>query len=104
MTPAAIIEMATADGVSLALSTSGTIKATGDQVAVNRWLPIFRERKASIIAMLKEAANSETSWGWRVSYPDGRAFESYIVPEQTPRQVQGIYPGAQIEPIPEMAE
>lgn len=33
MTPAAIIRKAAADGVSLALSPSGTLKATGEQAA-----------------------------------------------------------------------
>jgi hypothetical protein len=42
MTPAAIIREAATDGVSLALSPAGTIKATGDQAAVSRWLPVFR--------------------------------------------------------------
>jgi hypothetical protein len=48
MTPAAIIREAAADGVSLALSPAGTIKATGDQVAVNRWVPILREHKLAM--------------------------------------------------------
>jgi hypothetical protein len=104
MTPAAIIEQAAAEGVSLTLSPSGTIKATGDQSAISRWLPIIKESKPAIIAMLSEPANDASSWGWRVTYPGGRAFESYIVPEQSFRQVQGIYPGARIEPIAEGAE
>jgi hypothetical protein len=52
MTPAFIIEQITADGVRLALSASGGIKASGDQGAVNRWLPIIRENKADIVAAL----------------------------------------------------
>jgi hypothetical protein len=52
MTTAAIIREAAADGVSLALSSAGTIKATGDQVAVNRWLPVLREHKPAILAAL----------------------------------------------------
>jgi hypothetical protein len=52
MTPAAIIREAAADGVSLALSPAGTIKATGDQAAVNRWLPVLREYKPAILAAL----------------------------------------------------
>jgi hypothetical protein len=49
MTPAAIIREAAADGVSLALSPAGTIKATGDQAAVIR-LPVLREHKPEILA------------------------------------------------------
>jgi hypothetical protein len=52
MTPAAIIREAAADGVSLALSSAGTIKATGDQAAVNRWLPVLREHKPALLAAL----------------------------------------------------
>ena len=43
MTPLAIIRQAQADGVKLALSPVGTIKATGKGDAVNRWLPVIRE-------------------------------------------------------------
>lgn len=57
MTPAAIIKRASADGVNLALSPAGTIKATGDGAAVNRWLPVIREHKSGIVAALQEAAN-----------------------------------------------
>ncbi len=57
MTPAAIIERAAADGVRLALSPVGTIKASGDLAAVNRWLPTLREQKPAIVAALREAGN-----------------------------------------------
>ena len=39
MTPATIIKQAQADGVILALSSSGTIKAVGSEQAVTRWPP-----------------------------------------------------------------
>ncbi len=55
MNPAAIIKDATADGVNLALSPTGTIKATGEQAAVNRWLPIIRDNKPAIVATLRAA-------------------------------------------------
>lgn len=57
MTPAAIIKRATAEGVVLALSPAGTIKATGEGAAVNRWLPIIRQHKPEIVAALQDAAN-----------------------------------------------
>jgi len=57
MTPAAIIKDATAEGVTLALTPAGTIKATGEGAAVNRWLPVIREHKPGIVAALQEAAN-----------------------------------------------
>lgn len=55
MTPETIIEKAQADGVSLALSTTGTIKASGDGATVTRWLPIIREQKPAIVKALLEA-------------------------------------------------
>ena len=55
MTPAAIIRQAQADGVTLALSPAGTIKAIGNGEAVSRWLPLIRERKAEVLAELKVA-------------------------------------------------
>ena len=60
MTPAVIIEQAAADGVRLALSPAGTIKATGNGDAVNRWLPLIREHKPGVLAALQEAANDDT--------------------------------------------
>ena len=63
MTPAAILNATKAEGVNLALSGTGTIKATGDGVVVNRWLPLIREQKAGIIAALQEAANDSTTHG-----------------------------------------
>jgi hypothetical protein len=56
MTPAAIIRGAAAGGVSLALSPASTIKAAGDQGAVNRWLLILREHKPDILAALAAPA------------------------------------------------
>lgn len=55
MNPAAIIKEAMADGVNLALSHAGTIKAVGELAAVNRWLPTIRQHKPEIVAAL--AAN-----------------------------------------------
>ncbi len=52
MTPAAIIKQAAVDGVNLALSPAGTIKATGDQVVVNRWLPIIRDVATNVLIHL----------------------------------------------------
>lgn len=48
MTPGAIIHAAEVDRVTLALSPSGAIKATGDSVAVERWIHAIREHKDAI--------------------------------------------------------
>jgi hypothetical protein len=53
MTPATIIREAQSDGVKLALSATGTIKASGDGAAVSRWLPAIREQKAGIVEALQ---------------------------------------------------
>ena len=70
MTPTATIQRAAADGVRLSLSPAGTIKATGDQAAVNRWLPLIREHKPAITKALLEASAStselEAIWAWLV--------------------------------------
>lgn len=53
MTPTATIQKAAADGVMLALSSNGNIKAIGNTEAVNRWLPTIREHKAELIEALR---------------------------------------------------
>lgn len=53
MTPAAIINAATADGVTVALSPVGTIKAVGVRSAVDKWLPVLREHKPALVRILK---------------------------------------------------
>lgn len=57
MIPMAIIQQAASDGVNLTLTLAGTIKATGEDVTLARWLPIIREHKPSILLALHQAAN-----------------------------------------------
>lgn len=52
MSAAAILRDSAAAGVTLSLSATGTIKATGDQSAVARWLATIKENKAGIVAAL----------------------------------------------------
>lgn len=105
MNPATIIKTAASEGVNISLSPSGTIKATGDQVAVGRWLPVIREHKLGVVAFLREAANDpvRSSWGWRITHANGRTMEHYIVPVQTLAEMQAYYPGTVIVPIIEVA-
>jgi hypothetical protein len=49
MTPEEILERATVAGVSVALSSTGTVRVTGDQAAVEKWLPPIREHKPNIL-------------------------------------------------------
>lgn len=53
MNPSEIIEQAMAEGVILTLSPMGTIKATGDQPVVNKWLPMIRNNKTGILCELQ---------------------------------------------------
>jgi hypothetical protein len=102
MTPPAIIKEAMADGVTLALSAAGTIKATGNGDAVNRWLPAIREHKPGIMAALQEAANEATAWRWLLHYPDREPVEVRFSPEATHAEALAAYPEAiAAEPIPE---
>ena len=53
MTPAEIIEFVAAEGVVLAISPTGHIKATGNQSAIDELLPTIRNNKADILCELK---------------------------------------------------
>lgn len=72
MTPATIIRDAQANGVRLALSGSGTIKAIGDRDIVNMWLAVIREHKAGIIDVLKVGASdtAASSRWWLIHFAD----------------------------------
>ena len=96
MTPATIIREAQADGVKLALSPSGTIKATGDGAAVNRWLAVIREHKAEIIESLQQAANDPAIryWKWLIHFTDRDPVTVTFSPEATHAEALAIYPDA----------
>lgn len=85
MTPATIIREVQAAGISLALSPAGTLKATGDVVAVNRWLAVIREQKTEIIEALKVGAGdtATVSRWWLVHYTDRDAVEVICCPDST---------------------
>ena len=53
MNVAQIIEKVARDGVILTLSPVGTITATGDEPAVDRWLPTIRDNKSGILRELQ---------------------------------------------------
>lgn len=52
MSPSEIIELATSDGVLLAISPSGGISAKGERTRIERWLPKIQQSKAAILAEL----------------------------------------------------
>jgi len=96
MTPTAIIRDAQADRVRLTLSPSGTIKATGNAAAVNRWLAEIRERKAEIIEVLKVGAGdtaSASGW-WLIHYLDRDPLKVAFSPAVTDAEVLAWYQDA----------
>ena len=96
MTSATIIRKAQSDGVSLTLSPAGTIKATGDGAAVNRWLGVIREHKAEIIDVLKVGAGdtATASRWWLIHYPDRDPVEVACCPEATHADILERHPDA----------
>jgi len=105
MNPAAIIQGARSDGVELRLTDAGTIKASGDQAAVSRWLAAIREHKPEIVALLK-GSPATTSRGWAVTYPNGQAIETFVILADgscpTRAELLRDFPGAtDATPIPE---
>lgn len=52
MTPGEIIRQVCADGARLTVTAAGTLKVTGDQAVIDRWLPVLKARKPEIIAAL----------------------------------------------------
>ena|ERR1035437_9822241 len=67
MRPETVIRQAAAEGVKLALSPPDNIKVVGDERAVDRWLPVIREQKPEIIAVLHKAAkDTELDAGGRL--------------------------------------
>ena len=96
MTPAALIERVTADGLVVTLTSSGSIRITGDAMAVQRWTPVLRDRKSEVVAALQTAP----WWHWLVRFSDRDpldvAFGSYV----TADGVLAEYPeAASAEPI-----
>ena len=55
MNPVTILKQSASDGVILSLSAFGTIKAMGNQEDIEKWLPVIRENKSSIVAALSAA-------------------------------------------------
>lgn len=96
MTPATIIREAKKEGVRLALTPTGTIKATGDGAAVNRWLAVIRERKTEIIDALKVSPGdtATASRWWLIHYPDRDPVGVACCPEATHADILERHPDA----------
>ena len=79
MTPAEIIEQATAEGVILARLPTGTIKASGDQSAVDKWLPTIRNNKTGILCELQR----EYRRGKVLALLEGKRFALFVDDDKT---------------------
>ena len=62
MTPAELLESATADGLIISITPSGSLKVTGANAAMLRWGTMLRARKDDIIDIIKKARALP---GWR---------------------------------------
>lgn len=96
MTATTIIREAQADGVRLALSPTGSIKATGDCAAVNRWLAVLREHKAEIVDVLKMGAGdtATASRWWMLHFCDREPLTVAFSPAATHAEVLAWYQDA----------
>ena len=95
MTAAAVLRDSAVDGVTLSLSATGTIKATGEKSAVARWLPTIREHKGGLGTLLAEAANVPrfgVSRCWLLHFPDRNSLEVAFSPAVSHAEVMSFYP------------
>ena len=101
MSPASIICQAQADGVRLALTAAGSIKASGDGAAIARWLAVLSVNKAALVALLRQQAepappaqptraiedtNTTSAW-WLLHYPDREPVQLVSHPPATLAQM-----------------
>jgi len=99
MTPAAIIRAAKADGVMLAMTSAGNIKAGGERAAVNRWLTVIRQHKPEIVAALTADPALVSRW-WLVHFTDREPVQVWTSPPATQAEILERRPDAvAAEPI-----
>jgi hypothetical protein len=70
MTPAAIIERATEDGITFTVSSSGRLLLKGSQPAIDHWLEFLRENKTAILVQLQADAEPWSIEDWRALYDE----------------------------------
>lgn len=91
MNPATLIEQARAAGVSLALSATGSIKATGEAEALRHWLPIIRDHKAALIAQFLQHGPARA---WLIHFANDAAIELHYATPTTRAEVLAAYKDA----------
>lgn len=104
MTPDAIIQATANDGLYLGRSPSGTIKAAGNGAAMDRWLPVIKEKKAEVLAVLAQGAGTAVGgngvnggvsycW-WQLRYADSAPREIAYCPPASHAEVMASEPDA----------
>jgi uncharacterized protein with von Willebrand factor type A (vWA) domain len=58
----------------------------------------IKEHRAAFLA-----ADIERHWRFQVTYRDGRGFEARTLPEATAQEAVQLWPGATVEPLPDVA-
>jgi hypothetical protein len=78
MNPAEFLKRLMVEGVSVALSSGGTISVTGDQSAVDKWLPLIRDREPGILRELHQELRREIVRAMLKDQPD-KPYAVYVV-------------------------
>ncbi len=79
MNTSELIEQATTEGVTLALTPAGKLTATGEQSAVDRWLPTIRDNKPSILCeLLRERRRAKV-----LAMLEGKRFALFVDDDKT---------------------
>jgi len=91
-----IIREVQADSVSIAASRTGTIRARGDSVAVNRWLATIRDHKSEILRALEQRGRpmEAVSRWWVLHYRDSDPTEVSCYPAATHAEMLEAHPDA----------
>lgn len=102
MAAAALLLQAKETGITV-WREGETLRYRGPNEAIAEWLPVLKEHKAEVLALLQPSTPSDapTAWRWLLTYGDGRTRHvNYIGPGGVTReQVLERYPEA-IEAMP----
>lgn len=79
MNTAELISQAAEEGMILVLSPAGTIKATGIQSTVDKWLPVIRDNKPSILRELQSKCRRSKV----LSLLEGKRFALFVDDDKT---------------------
>ena len=89
MTDNDLLKSAWSDGVRLEITPHGTLCIAGNRNAVNRWLPMIRERRDGLIGELLAF-----SFWWRLYFSCGGVLEVFSPSGNTREAIMKGYPEA----------